>query len=287
MDVEIKITCPSAITTILKKTIQKTIPSLTLHHLTESQTNLKFTLKADNKTIDAVLNSLGNIVEEIQNPLETEITLLVRNCENSESPLNGKIIEPAPGIQIQPWQDDVLPTDQPDIIYLGTDDAFGVGTHPTTRLCLNLISDLVSKEETRFSHHHVLDIGCGSGILALAAGKFGAQHVVGLEIDSNSAQIARQNVDRNNMQTRITILHGTLEKTNEQFDLVLANLVIGILLPMINGISHRLKPDGMAILSGFNIGQVDNVTKMCSKNGLHALHEKRDNGWGALLLKKE
>lgn len=287
MNIEIKITCSSELVTFLKKLLHNSEYEPTCQNIIQDDSGLKIMVQSSSNAFNHVLKNVENAVEIMQSQYpEEEIGFVVRNCQNSENPLDNQPFEAAPGIIIQPWQTASTPLDQPDVIFLGANDAFGVGTHPTTRLCLNFLVSLAEKQTTGFGKNMVLDIGCGSGILALAAVKLGAKHVIGIEIDSNSAQYAQQNVEWNEMQSQISILHGTLDNTHEQFDLILANLVIGILLPMIDEIACHIKPGGLAILSGVNEGQLQNVGEACLRIGLKTLDTTIETGWGALLLKK-
>ena len=127
------------------------------------------------------------------------------------------------------------------ILQLDPGMAFGTGSHPTTRLCLEWLSDTVQGGE------HVLDYGCGSGILAIAAAKLGAAEVVGVDIDEKALDTARDNAVRNKVTLQ---LHHSRESLDRKFNIVVANILtnpLKVLAPLLAG---RIAPDGYLALSG-------------------------------------
>jgi ribosomal protein L11 methyltransferase len=119
--------------------------------------------------------------------------------------------------------------------------AFGTGSHPTTRLCLEWLSANVAGGET------VLDYGCGSGILALAAAKLGAASVLGVDIDDNALTAARDNARRNGVGLALRHAHEALPET---FDRVVANILTNPLCVLAPLLAGRVAPGGRIALSG-------------------------------------
>jgi ribosomal protein L11 methyltransferase len=119
--------------------------------------------------------------------------------------------------------------------------AFGTGSHPTTRLCLEWLCANIAGHET------VLDYGCGSGILGIAAAKLGARSVLGVDIDENALVAARDNASRNRVQIE---LRHTREALTETFDRVVANILTNPLCVMAPLLSGRVAPGGRIALSG-------------------------------------
>lgn len=128
--------------------------------------------------------------------------------------------------------------------------AFGTGSHPTTRLCLEWLCDAVKPGDT------LLDYGCGSGILALAAAKLGAARVVGVDIDERALEAAGDNSARNGVTLRL--VHSK-EPLTEQFDLVVANILTNPLCVLAPLICARIAPGGRLALSGILAAQADQV----------------------------
>ncbi|MCC7104172.1 MAG: 50S ribosomal protein L11 methyltransferase [Chloroflexi bacterium] len=132
-------------------------------------------------------------------------------------------------------------------IYLDPGMAFGTGLHPTTRLCLRALEQHVTAGMS------VLDLGCGSGILSIAAALLGAASVLGLDVDSTAARVARENAGRNSVADTVRVEHGSLPDEREAlgpFDVVVANISFRVLSALRAEIASILKPDGVALLSG-------------------------------------
>lgn len=147
--------------------------------------------------------------------------------------------------------------------------AFGTGSHPTTFLCLQWLSETLRGGET------VLDYGCGSGILGIAAAKLGAGSVLGVDIDDNALIAARDNAANNNV---ILGLRHSREKLEERFDIVVANILTNPLCVLAPLLAGRIAPGGRIALSGVLAAQAEQVVAAYAP--LIALHvgAERD-GW--------
>lgn len=128
--------------------------------------------------------------------------------------------------------------------------AFGTGSHPTTRLCLEWLCAKVSRGNT------LLDYGCGSGILALAGAKLGAGEVVGVDIDARALEAAAENAARNRVALRLA---HSQQPLSEQFDIVVANILTNPLCVLAPLIAARVKPGGQLALSGVLDNQAEQV----------------------------
>lgn len=157
--------------------------------------------------------------------------------------------------------------------------AFGTGLHPTTRGCLELLQ-LVQPVPAR-----VLDVGCGSGILSLAALRLGAGSAVGIDTDPNAIEATRSNADRNGLADAIEARHGALAAAaDERFPLVLANLVAAVLVELAPALAAHLAPGGTLIASGIIEPRADEVIAAMGTAGL-AVRDRRDDGeWVSLAL---
>ncbi|WP_130389173.1 50S ribosomal protein L11 methyltransferase [Cupriavidus agavae] len=140
----------------------------------------------------------------------------------------------------------------PDAVILELDPglAFGTGSHPTTRLCMQWLEQNVRAGET------VLDYGCGSGILAIVAKKLGAGETVGIDIDPNAVEASRYNAERNRVEASFALPEAVSEATH---DLVVANILSNPLKLMAAMLSARVRPGGRLILSGVLERQADEV----------------------------
>ena len=166
-----------------------------------------------------------------------------------------------------------------EVIIIEPGPAFGTGQHPTTRLSLVCMED--SKEQTRGK---VLDVGTGSGILAIWAARLGAQRVVGIDIDVEAVKWARKNLELNGLTNQVLLLASDIGAVKEGFHLVLANLTHEEILKIKSDLIRVLRPGGRLILSGFLISQAESVMKAFNKEGLILVKEISEKEWGALVL---
>ena len=176
------------------------------------------------------------------------------------------------------WASD-QPGDGEVAITLDPGMAFGTGLHPTTRGCLELLQELSPMPAT------VLDVGCGSGILALAALRLGAERALGLDTDPLAVEAALTNADRNGLAARFEVHHGTLPATGgELYPLVLANLVAAVLVDLAPRLAAHLGPGGTLLASGIIEPRVDEVIGAMAAADLE-VHRRRDDGeWVSLAL---
>jgi ribosomal protein L11 methyltransferase len=165
--------------------------------------------------------------------------------------------------------------------------AFGTGTHPTTQLCLELletVSDLSS----------VIDVGCGSGILSVAALKLGAEIALGVDIDEASVKNSRENAENNGISSEAFLLGlGSVEEVKSgqfalsQAPLVLANILAPVLVRLFDaGMADLIAPGGAIILSGILEHQAGNVIESAQKHGLKLVDQRQIADWVALLCAK-
>lgn len=161
--------------------------------------------------------------------------------------------------------------------------AFGTGTHPSTRLCLGLLEEVVR------SGDRVLDWGTGSGILAVAAARLGAAAVLAVDLDPVAVRTAAENADRNGCATVIRTGAASIESLPEEetaFDLVLANIVADPIIEGARGIARRLRPGGAAIVSGFIESRSAVVASALAAAGLVVEQCGAEEDWRALLVRR-
>jgi ribosomal protein L11 methyltransferase len=171
----------------------------------------------------------------------------------------------------------------PDDVVLLLDPgmAFGTGLHPTTRLCLRAAEELVQ------SGDRVLDVGSGSGILAIAAARLGAGRVEAVEIDPVAAEVCRENVHRNAVDSIVSIQNGSLESAPaEPFDLVLANITIRTLLELRSQLQAALRPGGVAVLSGVLDERADELRQTFESDGWRHVRTDHEQDWVAVLMNR-
>jgi ribosomal protein L11 methyltransferase len=170
----------------------------------------------------------------------------------------------------------------PDDVVLALDPgmAFGTGLHPTTRLCLAGVEALADRGVLDAAR--VLDVGCGSGILAIAALKLGAASALGVDTDPIAIEATTANALRNALARRIRAREGSLPSGEAPFDVVLANLIAGVLVPLAGPLRDELRPDGTLLASGIFIDREAEVRGAFEAAGLHVTGRSDEGEWVAL-----
>jgi ribosomal protein L11 methyltransferase len=165
------------------------------------------------------------------------------------------------------------------VVILDPGMAFGTGLHPTTRACLDLLQQ-VSPMPAR-----VLDVGCGSGVLALAALRLGAESAVGYDTDPLAVDAARANAERNGQGGRFEVRPGSLpDGAQERFPLVLANLVAALLVDLAPRLAAHLARAGVLVAGGIIAGRAGEVVQAFEAAGLTVTDTRDDGEWVALRL---
>jgi ribosomal protein L11 methyltransferase len=164
------------------------------------------------------------------------------------------------------------------IIDLDPGMAFGTGLHPTTRLCLEAIEERAERGPLG----RTLDVGCGSGILSIAAVKLGATRVLGLDIDPIAIEATDANARHNRVGRRIRAREGSVPTDEGPFDTVLANLIAGILVELAPHLAAELVPGGTLIASGIFIDREVAVREAFAAAGLRVANRWHESDWVAL-----
>ena len=169
-------------------------------------------------------------------------------------------------------------------LYLNPGLTFGTGAHPTTQLCLELL------EEVLQSGDKVLDLGCGSGILAIAALAMGASRAIGIDIDPKAADVAFENAALNGVgPDRLSVYAGDVLRDNKlaarlgagQNRVVLANIVADVIIPLSAKAGELMAPDGVFLTSGIIDGREDEVRAALEANGFAVVKHLERGGWHA------
>ena len=166
------------------------------------------------------------------------------------------------------------------VITLDPGMAFGTGTHETTALCLTVLDELVKGGE------RVLDIGTGSGILAIAALLLGAKTAEGVDIDPMCVRTAGENAELNGVQDHFRVLVGDLsDKASGKYDLITANIVANAILHLAPAVPALLAENGTFIASGIIDTRRDEVADGLRAAGLEVVEIREENGWECILCR--
>ncbi len=205
-----------------------------------------------------------------------------------------------------PWQE-YTPAPDDIVIELDPGMAFGTGLHPTTRLCLQLLEDYLPQYQPDGAAK-LLDLGTGSGVLAIAARKLGAQPVFALDTDPVAVKAARENFERNGLQDQIqahvgslAVISGTtdgfyvfpdeVQRTppaivqSAPFDLIVANIIARIITALAPAFASATRPDGLLIVSGIINTHADETQLALETAGFRLLQRLEEEDWVAMVLK--
>jgi ribosomal protein L11 methyltransferase len=166
------------------------------------------------------------------------------------------------------------------VIHLDPGMAFGTGTHPSTCMCLQQIQTCLTSGQT------FLDVGCGSGILMIAAAKLGASMLTGIDTDPVAVEVAKKNLEKNQVtDDRFQLFAGTLDQVDQTpYDLIAANIIAQTLVQMMADIKKRMAPHGRAVLSGIIRERMPDVNKALDRHGLTIEHQAFDDEWVTLTV---
>ena len=185
---------------------------------------------------------------------------------------------------IRPTWREHTPTGEDVILALDPGMAFGTGLHPTTRLCLTALEGLA--DGGRLAGGRVLDVGCGSGILAIAALELGGQTALGVDIDPIAVEATLANAARNELAARLTARVGSLPSGEPPFDVVLANLVAAVLIPLAAALRAEVRPGGALLVSGIFIDRESEVVAAFEAAALTVTDRAAEGDWVALTLQR-
>ncbi len=185
---------------------------------------------------------------------------------------------------IKPSWEDVEPKDGDRILEIDPASTFGTGQHHTTKMVMEMLEDVISGGE------RVLDLGCGSGILSIAALLLGAREVAICDIFENAVKTAAENIEKNKF-TSFNAYCGNIiedkalrEKIGGGYDVICANIVADIIIGMAPMFQEFLNDGGKLMVSGVIDERVDEVTAALSENGWKVVNAKNEEGWNCILL---
>jgi len=181
-----------------------------------------------------------------------------------------------------PGWEEYLPACGETVIRLDPGMAFGTGTHETTRLCMELAEKIIIGGE------RVLDLGCGSGILAITALLLGADNALGVDIDEVAVHAAGENAALNDVSSRAFFRKGNLtDNIDGSYNIIFSNIVADVILALIPDIPRVLAPGGALVVSGILSERVGEINAALEAAGLRIKATIEDSGWAALEVRIE
>lgn len=183
-------------------------------------------------------------------------------------------------IVIRPIWEEYSAKDGEIVIDMDPGMAFGTGEHETTAMCLALIEKHLKKGDD------LLDIGCGSAILSIAAKKLGAAKVEAIDLDPVAVRVARENVEYNRLSDEICVMEGNLvDKVNGKYDVIVANIMADIIILLTSSVKEFLKEGGIFIASGIINEKKEEVLAALRRNEMVLIDEVQQGEWNALVAK--
>ena len=190
---------------------------------------------------------------------------------------------------IPSWENVVAKDSDKMVIHIDPGTAFGTGMHETTQLCIRQLKKYVTEDT------EILDVGCGSGILGMLALKFGAKHSVGTDLDPCAIDATYENMDNNGIsRDQYEVMIGNIiddkevqDKVGyEKYDIVAANILADVLVPLTPVIIHQLKKGGIYITSGIIEDKEEVVVEAVKKAGLEVLEVNHQGEWVSVTARK-
>ncbi len=184
-------------------------------------------------------------------------------------------------VTIVPEWIDYAPDDGEYVVKIDPGMAFGTGEHESTKMCLMFLQALGVEDKS------VIDVGTGSGILALASARLGAKSVEAYDIDDNAVKAAKENSELNGLSDKIYVANANLlDKTTGKFDIVLANITADVLITLSQSLGDYMKKDGVVIVSGIILKRENDVKDAFVKAGFEVAERMNMGEWVAFRLTK-
>ena len=189
-----------------------------------------------------------------------------------------KAVPIGPRIIIKPSWEELDNASDKVVVDLDPGMAFGTGTHSTTVMCLEFLQEYNLEDKT------VLDLGCGSGILSIAAAKLGAKAVLALDYDPVAVKVASQNVRHNAIEAAVTVRESNLFAVADgEYDIVVANIIARIIIEAMPAVKAHLAPCGIFIASGIIQEKLGGVLAALAEYDLRVIEQRTDGEWVALV----
>ncbi len=213
-------------------------------------------------------------------PLTVEVKELENTDWNNEWKKHYKPFEVGNRLVIKPSWEEYEATDDRLIIEIDPGGAFGSGTHETTSMCMEMLEENVTADMD------VFDIGCGSGILGIAAAKLGAKAVIAVDLDEAAVMTTHENAVRNNVSDNFTVHHGNLmDVVSGKADIIVANIIADIIILLAKDLRTFMKPGGIFISSGIIDDKIDAVKEGLEASGFEIVEVRRRGEWAAILAR--
>lgn len=230
------------------------------------------------------LEAVSFIKERLESE-EISFEITIADCKTEDWVNNWKqYFHPMPigkKLLIRPtWEDEYDPQGR-TVLHIEPGLAFGTGSHPTTKLCLETLENYINENST------VLDIGCGSGILSIASLLLGAKSAFGVDIDKLAVKTALENAKENGFEPPVfNVVNGNLsDKVTGKYNVIVANIVADIIMEFNKEVGNFLDKDGVYITGGIIDNRKDEVVYSFQQNGFEIIENFEEKGWNVFVCK--
>lgn len=183
-------------------------------------------------------------------------------------------------IVIKPTWEEFNAKDGDIVVNIDPGMSFGTGTHETTMMCIEQLEKYVHQYDT------VIDVGCGTGVLAMVAAKLGAINTLAIDLDEDAVGIAKENIELNGLKNRINVKHGNLlDMVDLNANVIVGNLLAEIVVILSSEIRKFLEDDGVFISSGIILDKIDIVVEALESNGLDIVNIQKMGEWACIVSK--
>ncbi len=255
---------------------------------TVSESNKKLTYGELEKRLSEKFTVPKKVLKTVINDLVADRQLIytynfgcsfLEQSFNKPTRISKRVVLKPPGMRYTPESDEIVIDIQQGV-------SFGSGEHPTTRLAVRGIEAALSGKNclVKTNHTRALDIGTGSGILAIAAVSLGVKKALAIDIDPCSRSEAKINIRLNNMEDQIQILDHNIENIDEKFSLITANLRYPTLKRLCSHISKIMEKEGAVVVSGIKTDEVTDVLNSFTQKGFSCTWKAVEKDWAGMVL---
>ncbi len=235
-------------------------------------------LNLSQNEIEVKLNKL--VENKLLRNFEVQENILTEKNWNEEWENSREVIEISERIIIKPSFKEYKNDENKIVITLDPKMSFGTGEHPTTKICIQLLEQYLK------SGDKVLDVGCGTAILSIVAAKLGATKTIGFDIDDWSFENSKENIVINQVEDLVEIRKCTIEEiTENNFDIIIANIQRNVLVEIANEIKNRIKPGGILILSGLLENDLSEIREIYTTLNFSKLNSVQKHEWFVQIFK--
>ena len=234
--------------------------------------------------IAAYIDSLSSLFPKLEKPRFSTKTIVDPDW-GEQWKKYFKPLRMSDNIVIKPTWERYSPAGNDIVVDIDPGMAFGTGQHPSTRMCIVAIEKILLQDGSR-EERTVMDVGTGTGILAICAAKLGARAVTGIDIDPKAVEIAGKNVAINGVEDRVEILNRDIALCGGSFDLIVANLISGQLIQLQAHLISLTKPGGYIIASGLTEHDATDVEMIFCNGGVTLHNTQIEKEWVCYTFRK-